>query len=91
MKRVVFWLLSFAAWIIAAGLAYVGLIYLWLGPMMGPRGDIDYPFYSEAEKHAADVQALWTQLFGLLPLAVAVPILWFHRRAIRWFLARVVL
>lgn len=89
MKRVAFWLLSIAAWISAAGLAYIGAIFLLFGSMMGARGDIDYAGFSEAKRHAADMQALWISLFGLLPLAVSVFILWFHRRAIRWFLARV--
>jgi len=89
MRKIMFWVLSMCAWAIAAVLAYNGLIFLLLGSMMGPRGDIDYVDFSPAEKHAADVQAIWTSLFGLVPLTVAAFILWFHRRVVRWLLARV--
>ena len=88
MKRLIFWVLSLGAWAIAAGLAYIGFIFLLFGPMMGPRGDIDFVDFSTREKHAANVQAFWTSVFGLVPLAMAAFILWYHRRVIRWLLGR---
>jgi len=88
MRKVMFWTLSVAAWCAAAALAYIGLILLILGPMIGPMGDIDFVGFSEADKHAARVEALWISLFGFVPLAVAAAILWLRRRVIRWLIAQ---
>jgi hypothetical protein len=61
-------------WAVALCLAYLGLIFLLLGGMMGPRGDIDYPGFTAAQKHAANMEALHTQLLGI-PLLFAAGLL----------------
>ena len=71
-------------WVFALGCGYIGLIFLFLGGMMGPRGDIDYPDFSEAQRRAADNQAFLTQLFGLVPLALSVLALFFSVRIARF-------
>lgn len=84
MAKLRYWALSAIAWTGAAGLAYIGLVFLVLGPMMGPRGDIDYVGFSAAEKHAANVEAFWTSAFGLVPLTMAALIVWGRGRVLRW-------
>ena len=71
MKKTLQWILVALIWLFATGYAYVGIIFVLLGPMMGPRGDIDYPDFTEAQRRAADTQAVLSQMFGLVPLAVA--------------------
>lgn len=87
MKRVLFWVLSVGAWIIAAGAAYIGLVFLILGPMITEQGDIDFTAYPEERQRAAYFKGFWISAFGLVPLTLAVLILWFHRQVIRWLLA----
>jgi hypothetical protein len=89
MTRLLYWTLSVLAWMCAAGLIYIGLIFLVLGPMMGPRGDIDYVVFSEAQKHAANVEAFWTSMAGLVPLAIAGFIVRVRRRAVLWLVEAV--
>lgn len=79
--------LSVIAWLSVASLVYIGVVFLFVGPMMGPRGDIDYVAFSEAEKQAADNQAFWTSVFGLVPLTMAGVIVWGRERAVRWAVA----
>ena len=71
MKKAFQWILVALIWLFASGCAYVGVIFLVLGPMMGPRGDIDYVDFTEAQRRAADTQAVLNQLFGLVPLGIA--------------------
>jgi hypothetical protein len=71
MKKACQWVAVALIWIFALGSAYIGIILLLLGPMMGPRGDIDYGDFTDAQKHAAEIQALLTQLLGLIPLAIS--------------------
>lgn len=82
MTKLLYWTLSVLAWICAAGLVYIGLVFLVLGPMMGPRGDIDFDF-SAAQTHAADVQEFWTTILGLVLLATAGFVVWVRRRVVR--------
>lgn len=71
MKKVVQWVIVALIWLFALGCAYVGIIFLLLGPMMGSRGDIDYVDFTEAQKRAVDTQAVLTQLLGFIPLAIS--------------------
>ena len=54
-----------------------------LGPVMGPRGNIDYLDFPEAQKRSAQIQAVLTQLAGILPISAAGFWLYFHPRLIR--------
>ena len=86
MKKYVQWLIVALIWLFAAGCAYVGLIFLMLGPMMGPRGDIDYVAFTEEQQRAADTQAMLTQAFGFIPLAISGVVFFFSLRVAKYVL-----
>lgn len=71
MKRIIKWALVIFISIFALGIGYIGVIFLILGPMMGPRGDIDYDDFTQAQKRSAEIQAMLTQIFGLIPIGIA--------------------
>ena len=71
MAKVFKWGLVTFIWLFALGCAYVGLIFFVLGPIISARGDIDYVDFTEAEKHRANIQAVFLQGVGLIILVVA--------------------
>jgi hypothetical protein len=86
--KIATWILGFCLWVVAVALAYLGLILAILGPMIGPRGDIDYVGFSDAAKQAADMQALIMQIFGVVILVISVGIFISGFLFVRRFYAR---
>ena len=80
MRKATYWAILVFLWLVALGLLYVGVIFVVLGPMFGPRGDIDFIDFSPEKKHAAIVEAVLTQAFGLVPILLAVCLLFFSKR-----------
>ena len=86
MKKVVKWTLVALIWLFALGCAYIGIIFVLFGAMMGPRGNIDFDSFTAARKQAAETQALMTELFGFLPLSIAALSAFFSVRIAKFVL-----
>jgi hypothetical protein len=78
------------AWAASVGLAYIGLIFLLFGDMIGSRGSIDYVDFSEAQKRGADTEAVYTHMFGIPLLCFAAVVALRGRRIGRWVRDRLV-
>lgn len=83
LRKFLYWLTAVTAWALGIGLLYVAAVFIFLGPMMGPRGDIDYPDFAEQQKAAAEREAIQTQFLGLVPLSMSGVVFFVSRRVAR--------
>lgn len=84
LRQVAFWLVTLASWAGGVLCAYTGLVLLVLGPVMGPRGNIDYPDFDAERKASADRGAVFLPISGLVPLGLACAAFVYGRRVARF-------